>query len=57
MLLSKQLKENVPNEKKHRPLLMALVSRSSNNNLEFQRELVKLAEVTHRQFEIAIADC
>ena len=57
ILLSKQLKENMLSEKKHRPLLMALVVRSADGSLEFQRELIKLAAVTNRQFEIAIADC
>lgn len=42
---------------KHRPLVMALVVRSAKNNLEFQRELIKLAAVAHKQFEIAISDC
>ena len=57
LLLGKQLKDNMLSEKKHRPLLMALVLRSAEGNLAFQRELIKLAEVTHRNFEIAIADC
>ena len=33
------------------------MQRSAPKNLEFQRELTKLAAVTHRQFEIALADC
>ena len=36
---------------------MALVVRSAKNNLEFQRELIKMAAVAHKQFEIAISDC
>lgn len=36
---------------------MALVQRSADGNLEFQRELIKLAAATHRNFEIAVGDC
>ena len=57
MVFSKQLKENIFNEKKHRPLLLALVQRQAEGNLEFQREFIKLAAVAHRQYEIAMADC
>ena len=57
ILLGKQLKANIPNAKKHKPLLMVLVVRSAEGGLEFQREIVKLAAITHRQFEIAMGDC
>ena len=41
LILIKQLKEN--QERKHKPLILCLVSRSGLNNLDFSRELVKLA--------------
>ena len=35
ILLGKQLKENIKSEKRHRPLLIALLVRGSDNSLEF----------------------
>ena len=43
--------------KKHKPLLLVFVVRSAEGTLAFQREVVKLAAVTNRQYEIAMADC
>ena len=57
LLIKKQLSENIVSVKKHRPLLLALVQRQAEGNLDFQREYVKLAGITHRQYELAVADC
>ena len=57
LLLSEQLSENIKNPKKHRPLVIGLVAREGKGNLEFQREMHKLAEIAHRNFAVAVGDC
>ena len=57
ILLSAQLSENIKDPKKHKPLLLALVSREQKGTLEFSRDFRKLADTTFRQFTLALGDC
>ena len=57
LLLSEQLPENIMNPKKHRPLVLGLVTRDGKGSLDFQRELHKLAKTVYRNFAVSIGDC
>ena len=57
MLLSEQLPENIKNPKKHRPLIVGVVTRDGKGSLEFQRELHKVTKTVYRNFAVSIVDC
>ena len=56
-LLGGQLTDRITDQKKHKPLLLALTARDVKGALEFGREFTKLADTVHRQFQLALADC
>lgn len=56
-LLATQLSSEITDPKKHKPMLLALVSRDAPGTLEFSREFNKLADTVHRQFRLVMADC
>lgn len=56
-LLTSQLSSEITDTKKHKPLLLGFSARERPGTLEFNRELTKLANTVHRQFQVALTDC